>query len=114
MRFVDQGRISPELERPSRVGISGSYGGLNLGDEAILQVITAELRRRMPVEIAVFGMNPGDTVVRHDVEQALSVRELSRAEVTEEIEGLDLFVLGGGGLLYNGEARHYIRELEIA
>jgi hypothetical protein len=30
-------------EHVFRVGISGSYGGLNLGDEAILQVIATEL-----------------------------------------------------------------------
>jgi len=30
---------------PYRIGITGSYGGLNLGDEAILQSIIAELRR---------------------------------------------------------------------
>ena len=36
-----------------RVGITGSYGGLNLGDEAILEGIVKELRRALPVEITV-------------------------------------------------------------
>jgi len=36
------------------VGISGSYGGLNLGDEAILQSIIAQFRSSLDVEIAVF------------------------------------------------------------
>ena len=31
-----------------KVGITGSYGGLNLGDEAILQSIIAQLRRDLP------------------------------------------------------------------
>ena len=33
-----------------RVGISGSYGGLNLGDEAILSGIVKELRRSLPLD----------------------------------------------------------------
>jgi polysaccharide pyruvyl transferase CsaB len=113
---LERERASLDLRRPTRIGISGSYGGMNLGDEAILQSIIAELRRRIPgsLEVLVFSMGPADTLARHDVERALPVRELSRAEVTEEIGGLDLFILGGGGLLYNGEARHYVRELQIA
>jgi polysaccharide pyruvyl transferase WcaK-like protein len=39
---------------------------------------------------------------------------MSSGEVAGEIGGLDLFVLGGGGLLYDGEARHYVREVRIA
>jgi polysaccharide pyruvyl transferase WcaK-like protein len=38
-----------------KIGISGSYGGLNLGDEAILQSIITQLRRDLSeVEITVF------------------------------------------------------------
>jgi len=87
---------------------------MNLGDEAILESITAELRRRLPVEIVVFSLVPEDTVGRHDVDRVLPVRKLSRAESAEEVERLDLFVLGGGGLLYDRDARHYLREVRIA
>jgi polysaccharide pyruvyl transferase WcaK-like protein len=52
-----------------RVGITGSYGGLNLGDEAILQSIIAQL---------------------------------------------DILILGGGGILYDADARTYLREVSIA
>ncbi|MEX0746075.1 MAG: hypothetical protein WD118_10785 [Phycisphaeraceae bacterium] len=45
-----------------RVGISGSYGGLNLGDEAMLQCMVAEMRQSVPVEITVFSRNPQDTL----------------------------------------------------
>ncbi len=97
-----------------RVGISGSYGGLNLGDEAILQVITTELRRSLPVEITVFSRNPADTLARHQVERAVPVREFSREEVRPEVERLDLFILGGGGILFDAEANIYLREVALA
>jgi hypothetical protein len=64
---------------------------MNLGDEAILQVMLTELRRSLPVEITVFSRNPQDTLARHRVERAVPVRELSRGEVTPEIAPLDLF-----------------------
>jgi polysaccharide pyruvyl transferase CsaB len=97
-----------------RVGISGSYGGLNLGDEAILQSIVSQLRAELPVEITVFSRNAEDTKRRHNVERALPVRKLSRAEVVPELEQLDLFILGGGGILYDGDAKTYLREVQIA
>jgi polysaccharide pyruvyl transferase CsaB len=97
-----------------RVGISGSYGGLNLGDEAILEAIITELRRALPVEITVFSRHPEDTLARHHVERAVPVRELSRYEVLPEIERLDLFILGGGGILFDAEAHLYLREVTLA
>jgi polysaccharide pyruvyl transferase WcaK-like protein len=48
--------------KPYRVGILGSYGGLNLGDEVILQVIIEQLRASIPVEITVFSRNPDDSI----------------------------------------------------
>ena len=97
-----------------RVGISGSYGGLNLGDEAILEAIVTELRRSLPVEITVFSRNPADTLARHRVERAVPVREMSRDEVLPEIERLDLFIVGGGGILFDAEAHLYLREAVLA
>ena len=97
-----------------KIGISGSYGGLNLGDEAILQSIIAELRRSLAVEITVFSRNHEDTRRRHRVERAIPVRNFVRNEILPEIERLDLFILGGGGILYDGEAKVYLREVELA
>jgi polysaccharide pyruvyl transferase WcaK-like protein len=65
-----------EGKRVFRVGISGSYGGLNLGDEAILEGIVTGLRRALPVEITVFSRNPEDTLARHHVERA-SARDVT-------------------------------------
>ncbi len=97
-----------------RVGITGSYGGLNLGDEAILHSMIAQLRRDLPVEITVFSRDPEDTKRRHGVERAVPVRKLSRSEVLPEIERLDVLLVGGGGILFDAEARIYLREAQIA
>lgn len=98
-----------------RVGITGSYGGLNLGDEAILQSIVGELRRELPeVEITVFSRDAEDTKRRHAVERAIPVRKISRAEVVPEIERLDLLIFGGGGILYDAEVKLYLREVLVA
>jgi polysaccharide pyruvyl transferase CsaB len=97
-----------------RVGISGSYGGLNMGDEAILQSIVAQLRASVPVEITVFSRDATDTMARHKVDRAVPVRDLSRDEVLPEIESLDLLILGGGGILFDAEASIYLREVALA
>ena len=54
-----------------RVGISGSYGGLNLGDEAILAGMVAKLRASLAVELTVFSLDPDDTLDRHRVERSV-------------------------------------------
>jgi polysaccharide pyruvyl transferase WcaK-like protein len=97
-----------------RVGITGSYGGLNLGDEAILQSMIEQLRREVPdVEITVFSRDAEDTKRRHGVERVVPVRKVSRAEVLPEVQRLDL-LLFGGGILYDAEARVYLREVQVA
>lgn len=102
------------MERKFRVGISGSYGGYNLGDEGILQSIVAELRRSVSVEITVFTRDAENTLRRHDVERAVPVRDIVWSEAMAEMERLDLFVLGGGGILYDLAAHKYLREVRIA
>lgn len=102
------------MEKVYKIGISGSYGGLNLGDEAILQSMVTCLRRSLPVEITVFTRNAEDTRKRHKVERAVPVRTLTRSEIRPEIERLDLFILGGGGILYDAVIRDYLREVDMA
>jgi len=97
-----------------RVAISGSYGGFNLGDEAILHVILTQLRRSLPVAVTVFSRDAEDTRRRHGVERALQFRELSRAEARDVVADLDLFILGGGGILYDVDAEMFLREVVLA
>jgi polysaccharide pyruvyl transferase CsaB len=66
------------------------------------------------VEITVFSRDAEDTKRRHGVERSIAVRKLSRAEVQPEVERLDLLILGGGGILYDADARTYLREVIIA
>lgn len=103
-----------EGTRPVKVGISGSYGGLNLGDEAILHVILAELRRARPVEVTVFSRDAEDTRRRHHVEQVLELRSTPRSDAQQVISTLDLLILGGGGILFDGDVDMYLREVFLA
>lgn len=103
------------MNKRIKIGISGSYGGMNLGDEAILQSIIAQLRSSLPeVDITVFSRNPEDTLKRQNVNRSIEIRNLSANEAKAEIKELDLFILGGGGILYDAHAREYLREVVIA
>ncbi len=98
-----------------RIGISGSYGGVNIGDEAILQSILAQLRSGLAVrEIVVFTRDSEDTLARHAVDRAVSVREMTRQEARAEVKQLDLLILGGGGILYDKGVEVYLREVALA
>ena len=88
-------------KNPVRIGITGSYGGLNLGDEAILQSIIAQLRKDLPaVEITVFSRDAEDTKRRHGVERASlgasSRRGDAEGDVVQEHSHLAGRVGGGG------------------
>jgi polysaccharide pyruvyl transferase CsaB len=96
-----------------RVAISGSYGGMNLGDEAILEVILRELRASLDVDVVVFSRNSKDTEERHKV-RAVPIREMHKDDVFEELRKLDLFILGGGGILFDGLVEDMLRDVNWA
>jgi polysaccharide pyruvyl transferase WcaK-like protein len=50
------------------IGVLGHYGNANLGDEAIIQAVMDEIRRRWP-DAAVYAIsnNPGDSAARYGV-----------------------------------------------
>lgn len=96
-----------------RIGITGSYGGLNLGDEAILEAILRPLREELHADVVVFSRDVKDTERRHRVE-ALPVRTMTKDDSREQIRRLDLLIFGGGGILYDEEAQLYLREANLA
>jgi polysaccharide pyruvyl transferase CsaB len=100
--------------QPHHIGISGSYGGLNLGDEAILEAIVRQLRASTPAHITVFTRDPEDTLRRHDINDAVAIHEMTREEARAEVEKLDLLILGGGGILYDEHIEYYLREVALA
>jgi len=87
---------------------------MNLGDEAILAGIIAPIRASVPAEITVFSRNPADTLERHGVERAVAVRTMTKKESNEVIRDLDVFILGGGGILFDGEVHAFLREAFLA
>jgi len=80
-----------------RVVLSGYYGFGNLGDEALLEVIVAQIRSRFPaVAINVLSSAPAETVKTYGVQ---ATPRWSARAVREAIAQADLVISGGGGLL---------------
>jgi polysaccharide pyruvyl transferase CsaB len=97
------------------IGLLGSYGGLNIGDEAILTSMLATLRGAVPFsEVVVFSRDAAHTRDAHSVDRVIDARRGRCDAVNEEIAALDVLVLGGGGLLYDGEATEYLRHVRTA
>ncbi|MBD3317565.1 MAG: polysaccharide pyruvyl transferase [Chitinivibrionales bacterium] len=103
----------PSVDR-LRIGIYGSYGGYNLGDEAILHSIVADIRSRIRAELTVFSRNVAYTLKNHRVERAVANWNMSREEVRPEVERLDFLILGGGGIFFDADARSFLREPMLA
>ncbi len=65
------------MKSVKRIGIFGHYGNRNLGDEAIIQAVMQNLKKRLPkAELVGFSLNPEDTASRHGVE-AFPIRRRS-------------------------------------
>ncbi|SCE88031.1 polysaccharide pyruvyl transferase CsaB [Micromonospora viridifaciens] len=97
------------------IGVLGSYGGRNLGDEAILTGLLSDLREIEPnARIIVFSRNPAHTALAHPDVEAVPWEGVSRADSSLLLADLDVLILGGGGILYNREARRYLRVVRVA
>ncbi|GGQ10315.1 polysaccharide pyruvyl transferase family protein [Streptosporangium pseudovulgare] len=97
------------------VGVLGSYGGRNLGDEAILTSILDGLRRERPDATAlVFSRCPGHTRAHYPDVEVTGWEGMSREPVSQVVARLDMLLLGGGGILYDTEARRYLRVAQLA
>jgi len=101
--------MAPRRSLP--VGIS-ALRRAHLGDEAILQSIITQLRKDLPVEITVFSRDAEDTKRRTRRARGPGA-QLSRPEVSAEVERLDLLILGGGASCTTPSAT-YLREVTIA
>jgi polysaccharide pyruvyl transferase CsaB len=79
--------------------VSGYYGFGNLGDEALLAVIVAQLKSRYPfAEIDVLSATAEATA--HDFRVEATPR-WEQSEIRHAIERADVVLSGGGGLLQN-------------
>jgi len=82
-----------------RILIVGSYGFGNMGDEAILSVILAHMRARLPdAYLQVIGANPETIRAQHQVD-ALTCTDW--AEIVLAMKQSDLVIVGGGGLFFD-------------
>jgi polysaccharide pyruvyl transferase CsaB len=85
--------------RDPRIVLSGYYGFGNLGDEALLAVIVAQLRARFAgCTIDVLSATPDETARTYGVE---ATPRMDLGAVRRAIEKADIVLSGGGGLLQN-------------
>lgn len=96
-----------------RIAIYGSYGDMNLGDEAILCQILRQLKQSIDAEVTVLSLNAKATTARHNV-RAIPIKDMHKDQIFEELKKLDLFVLGGGGILVDGMAENFLRVMAWA
>ncbi len=100
---------------PITVGVLGSYGGRNLGDEAILTSLLSDLHVRRPeAQVLVFSRHPDHTATAHPGVDAMAWEGVNRGRMAEVLDRLDVLILGGGGILYDTEARRYLRLVRSA
>jgi polysaccharide pyruvyl transferase CsaB len=100
--------------RDLRIGVLGSYGGLNLGDEAILTCVLQALHQIRPTaERIIFSRRPEHTR-DHFGMAAVAYTGVSQDQLIEAETGLDLLVLGGGGVLHDGQAGGIMRPVRLA
>jgi polysaccharide pyruvyl transferase CsaB len=108
----------PSFSRTSapRIGVLGSYGGFNTGDESVLACVLGCLRAHRPhARIVVFSRNAEHTRAHHrGADEVVDWEGVAQRQLLDALSGLDLLVLGGGGILYDGEARRYLRLVRAA
>src|SRR5215472_5977822 len=61
-------RMDRLTQADTKIGLLDHVGGGNLGDDATLDAVAGNIKRRWPnAEIVVFSMNPDDTETRHGI-----------------------------------------------
>ncbi|MBD0839574.1 polysaccharide pyruvyl transferase family protein [Streptomyces sp. TRM68416] len=109
-------QFPPPAAPGPRIGLLGSYGGCNTGDEAILMCVLACLRAHRPdARLVVFSRNAEHTRTHQpNADEVVDWEGVPQKPVLDTLAGLDLLILGGGGILYDGEARRYLRIVRAA
>ncbi|MER5211754.1 polysaccharide pyruvyl transferase family protein [Streptomyces sp. NPDC002838] len=111
---------APPHPRPAgpgpRIGVLGSYGGFNIGDESILASVLGCLRAHRPQARLVVLSRDAEHTRAHvrEADEVVDWEGVSRNRVHDTLASLDVLVLGGGGILYDGEARRYLRLVRAA
>lgn len=82
-------------EKNKNIAVSGYYGFENFGDEAILSVLTKELKNQGH-NVTVFSKNPTNTSARLGVN---SVYTFAIKDVINALKHSDILISGGGSLL---------------
>jgi polysaccharide pyruvyl transferase WcaK-like protein len=82
--------------------IIGAYGMSNLGDDAILAAMLAELREALPG--AMFAVVALDRSALPTAPDVTPVAFADRA-IRDALDGADLLIIGGGGLLFDFRIR---------
>ncbi|UUU29683.1 polysaccharide pyruvyl transferase family protein [Streptomyces sp. CA-210063] len=96
--------------RSVTVGVLGSYGGRNVGDEAILTAMLDRIRSGRPdVHILLLSRDPEYSRRVHPDVEVVGWEGVCREQISEHLRRLSVLVLGGGGILYDTEARRYLR-----
>jgi polysaccharide pyruvyl transferase WcaK-like protein len=61
-------RVDRLTQAETKIGLLHHVGGGNLGDDATLEAVAGNIRRRWPkAEIVAFSMNPDDIEARHGI-----------------------------------------------
>ena len=85
-----------------RLLIIGAYGMTNLGDDAILAAMLAELREALPgATFAVVAQDLAALPVAVDITPV----PFTDLAIREALDGADLLIIGGGGLLFDFRIR---------
>jgi polysaccharide pyruvyl transferase CsaB len=101
--------------RQRAIGVLGSYGGRNVGDEAILTCVLGRLQELRPsARIVLFTRDAEHSERYHGIAETMTWEGASKDSIIESVAGLDLLILGGGGVLYDREARRYLQLVEVA
>lgn len=89
-----------------KIVIMGFVGCGNTGDEAILAGTLGELESQGRTDVEVFSWDPEDTALRHDVITHPVLPGLrGLLDFRSRLQRGDLFLLGGGSLLQDGQRR---------